>query len=262
MGHALTTVLLHSIDDTITHFDPEVVYAFLSLENLHLSCKDIIKLHSNGYYNQTGNYFVTYMQFCEMFKIDGGDKHKVVLSRIFFNAIRSRDLILDKDGYNNRKQNENQYASVFVLLLSLIILSTSNTFADKCKATFDLFKFDKRYIYITSASLNIMIATIVQTISALVYQQVDKLLLPLDEIKKDVEHLVTKKLLYLGKFAYHEFVEHVVGGCPENITRILQMSPFISTNDRIELQQKLQKNSTPWKNISIRTYDTPVGMDM
>ena len=102
MGHALTTALLHSIEDTITHFDPEVIYAFLSLENLHLNCKDIIKLHRSGVYNQTGNYFVTYMQFCETFKIDSADKHKVVLSQLFFNAIRSRDLIVDKDGYNNR----------------------------------------------------------------------------------------------------------------------------------------------------------------
>ena len=70
---------------------------------------------------------------------------------------------------------EQQYASIFVIYLSLIILSTSDTFEMKCKTIFDLFNFDKRYVYITPASLNIMIATMVQTISSLVYQQIDKL---------------------------------------------------------------------------------------
>ena len=61
---------------------------------------------------------------------------KALQTQIFFIAIRNRDLILDT---RRNKKNEQQYASIFVIYLSLIILSTSDTFEMKCKTIFDLF---------------------------------------------------------------------------------------------------------------------------
>lgn len=261
MGHALT-IALHSIDEhhqeeeeeatSITQFNEEVVYSYLFLEHLHVNCKDILNLHKHALYNQTGNYFITFIEFCEMFQIDGSDKKKVMQTQIFFNAIRNRDLILDTRS-RNKQQNERQYASIFVIYLSLIILSTSDTFEMKCKTIFDLFNFDKRYVYITPASLNIMIATMVQTISSLVYQQIDKLIIPLEDIKNDVENILTNnKMLYQNKFAYHEFQMLVVNDCPENIKRILEISPYLSSENRIKLERKMEINIAPHQNLEMR----------
>ena len=61
----------------------------------------------------------------------------------------------------------------------------------------------------------------------------------MEDIKNDVENILTNnKMLYQNKFAYHEFQMLVVNDCPENIKRILEISPYLSSENRIKLERK------------------------
>ena len=92
MGHALA-IALHSVDldDTlsqeqqaITRLDPNVLYAYSEIAPLRLRCADILKCYHEAPCNQTGNYFISYREFCTLFCIECSDEHEFMMSQLFY----------------------------------------------------------------------------------------------------------------------------------------------------------------------------------
>ena len=141
MGHALA-VALHSVDldDTLlqeqqatTKLDSNVLYAYSEIARLRLRCADVLKCYHDASCHQTGNYFISYTEFCALFGLESNDGREIMASQLFFNSVRERAAIYDKRGRDSRR-NDRQQASVFLLMLTLIVLSREDDFEKKVES--------------------------------------------------------------------------------------------------------------------------------
>ena len=234
MGHALA-VALHSVDldDTlsqeqqaITRLDPNVLYAYSEIAPLRLRCADILKCYHEAPCNQTGNYFISYREFCTLFCIECSDEHEFMMSQLFFNSVRDRAVIYDNRGRDS-KRNDRQNASFFLLMLSLIVLSREDDFETKIESSFHLFCLNHSEAALSVESLNLFVLTLIQCISVIVYGQSDMLDVPLNEVVAEVKNIImnSKENEIKGdSISCNTFCTFCKNNCPANVERILKLS--------------------------------------
>ena len=267
MGHALA-IALHSVDldDTlsqeqqaITRLDPNVLYAYSEIAPLRLRCADILKCYHEAPCNQTGNYFISYREFCTLFCIECSDEHEFMMSQLFFNSVRDRAVIYDNRGRDS-KRNDRQNASFFLLMLSLIVLSREDDFETKIESSFHLFCLNHDEAALSVESLNLFVLTLLQCISVIVYGQSDMLDIPLTEVVAEVKSIIVNSKENETKgdnISCNTFCTFCKNNCPANVERILKLSSELDPEASRVLKLNTDTNVNPLRNLEQRFSSHP-----
>lgn len=263
MGHALA-VALHSVDldDTLsqeqqatTKLHSNVLFAYSEIAPLRLRCADVLKRYHDASCQQTGNYFISYMEFCALFGLGSNDGREIMASQLFFNSVRERAAIYDKRGRDSRR-NDRQQASVFLLMLTLIVLSREDGFEKKVESAFFLFCLNDSEDDLSLESVYLFVLTVVQCISVIVYGQSDMLDIPLTEVETEVENILMdgngENKTKSGRISCATFCTFCKKNCPANVERILKLSSELDPEVCRRLQLDIETRLNPLQNLEQR----------
>ena len=179
MGQIFAFVF-HAQTDTITTFDADVSASYHAAVSLRPAIREGLSTVLEEILNCEGN-AITFPTFCQIFRAKDSHPIQMVLTRIFFNAVRNRPT-------EETTEPRIAYAcDKYVLLLALVMIS-EETFEAKLRLVFSTFaQSGEADEGISGASLSahqlrVSISSLIRALSALCFGQSDRLLVPTKEI--------------------------------------------------------------------------------